>query len=103
MTSTLPICSTRALATPASLPRSGCGQVCRRHPGLVRRMGRYLLFVLAPILLASCATSPVTPREAESARVNSDPWDPDHHDATSGFTNRDLASLLNGLTGLAGH
>src|SRR5436190_13514349 len=63
------------------------------HPGLVRCMGRYLLFVLAPTLLASCATSPMTPREAESARVNSEPWDPDHHDDTSGFTNRDLASL----------
>src|SRR5438046_2354238 len=72
------------------------------HPGLVRCMGRYLLFVLAPTLLASCAPSPMTPREAESARVNSEPWDPDHHDDTSGFTNRDLASLLNGLTGLAG-
>jgi hypothetical protein len=69
---------------------------------LVKRATRCLVLILGLTLFASCATSPVATQPAQTARSNAQPWDPGYHDDPSGFNSRDLVSLLNGLTGLAG-
>jgi hypothetical protein len=69
------------------------------HLVLVRRMTRYIVLIFGLALFASCASSPVTTREAEPARSRAEPGEPGYHQDPSGFSNRDLASLLNGLVG----